>query len=126
VASTNLSPMYQDEYILGAQFQLNDLWTLGIRAISREVKSGMDDACTHQPFLDWAADQGLDHFDIDSVPGCYFINPGSDVIVNADADGDGTVELAHVPASCFGLPKYQRKYHALEITAERYSKGFQF
>ena len=126
VASTNLSPMYQDEFILGAQFQLNDLWTLGVRGISREVKSGMDDACTHQPFLDWAEDEGLTNFDIDSVPSCFFINPGSDVIINADTDGDGDVELAEVPASYFGLPKYQRKYHALEITAERASEKFQF
>ena len=125
VASTNLTPMYQDEYILGAQFQLNDLWTLGVRGIAREMKAGMDDACTRQPFLDWAEDEGLDNFDIDSVPGCFFINPGSDVIINADTDGDGDVELAHVPASYFGLPKYQRQYHALEITAERAGEKFQ-
>lgn len=126
VASTNLSPMYQDEFILGAQFQLNDLWTLGARAISREVKSGMDDACTRQPFLDWAEDNGYEDFDITSVPSCFFINPGKDVIINADIDGNGTIELAEVPASYFGLPKYQRKYHALEITAERFTKDFQF
>ena len=125
VASTNLSPMYQDEFILGAQFQLNDLWTVGVRGISREMKAGMDDACTRQPFLDWAEDEGLDNFDIDSVPGCFFINPGEDVIINADTDGDGDVELAEVPASYFGLPKYQRTYHALELTAERASEKFQ-
>jgi hypothetical protein len=126
VASTNLSPMYQDEFILGAQFQVNDLWTLGVRGISREVKSGMDDACTHQPFLDWAEDEGLTNFDVDSVPSCFFINPGSDVIINADTDGDGDVELAEVPASYFGLPEYRRTYHALEITAERATEKFQF
>ena len=126
VASTNLSPMYQDEFILGAQFQLNDLWTLGVRGIAREMKSGMDDTCAHQPFLDWAEDQGLNDFDISSVPGCFFLNPGSDVIINVDTDGDGDVELAEIPASYFDLPKYQRQYHALEITAERYSEKFQF
>lgn len=124
VASTNLTPMYQDEYILGAQFQLNELWTVGVRGIAREMKAGMDDACTRQPFLDWAEDQGLDNFDIDSVPGCFFINPGSDVIINADTDGDGDVELANVPASYFGLPKYRRTYHALELTAERAGEKF--
>lgn len=126
VASTNLSPMYQDEFILGAQFQVSDFWTLGVRGIAREMKSGMDDACTRQPFLDWAEDKGLNNFDISSVPGCFFINPGSDVIINADTDGDGDVELAEVPASYFGLPKYRRKYQALEVTAERASEKFQF
>ncbi len=124
VASANLSPMYQDEFILGMQMQLNDLWTVGARAINREVKSGMDDACFRQPFIDWADDNGLANFDVDSVPSCYFINPGSDVIVNADTDGDGDVELAHVPASYFGLPEYRRNYHALEVFWERASEKF--
>ena len=126
VASTNLSPMFQDEYILGAQFQLNEAWTLGVRAIAREVKSGMDDACVKQPFIDWAADNGYTDFVSASVPSCYFLNPGSDVILNVDLDGDGTVELAHVPASYFNLPEYRRSYHALELTAERFTEKFQF
>ena len=87
VASTTLSPMYQDEYILGAQMQLSDLWTVGARAISREVKAGMDDACTAQPFADFERDQGLTGFRIASVPGCYLINPGEDVTLNVDTDG---------------------------------------
>lgn len=126
VASTNLSPMHQDEYILGAQLQLNEAWTVGARAISREVKSGMDDTCTRQPFLDWAADQGLSNFDANSVPGCYFINPGSDVILNVDTNGDGVLELASVPAEYFGLPRYRRTYQALEMFWERSSEDFQF
>src|SRR5690606_7351607 len=124
VASANLSPMYQDEYIVGAQMQLNDLWTIGTRLVYRDVKSGMDDTCTLQPFMDWAADQGLDDFDPNSVPGCFFINPGQDVMLNVDTDGDGTVELAHVPASCFGLPEYKRSYPGLEFFWERAGDRF--
>ncbi len=126
VASTNFTPMYQDEYIFGAQVQLNELWNVGMRVISREVKSGMDDACTLQPFVDWAEDNGYENFDPDSVPGCYFINPGSDVSLNVDLDGDGTLEIAQVPAEYFGLPKYRREYAAAELFWERAGEDFQF
>lgn len=125
VASTNLSPMYSDEFILGSQWQLNKQWMVGVRGVHRKVRSGMDDACTLQPFIDWAADQGLDDFDPGSVPHCYFINPGSDVSLNMDTDGDGDVEVATVPASYFGLPEYKRSYSALEFTWERAGEKLQ-
>jgi len=124
VASANLSPMYQDEYILGAQTQLNDLWTVGTRLVRRDVKSGMDDTCMLQPFVDWAEDEGLTNFDPASVPGCYFVNPGQDVQLNVDTDGDGTVELANVPAAYFQLPDYKRSYTALEFFWERAGERF--
>lgn len=125
VATTNLSPMFQDEYILGAQVQLNDNWTAGFRAIRREVKSGMDDTCTTNAWIDWAADNGYDDFDPDSVPSCYIINPGKDVTLNVDLDGDGTVELATLPASYLGLPDYRRTYTAVELFWERTGEKFQ-
>lgn len=119
VASTNLTPMYQDELILGAQVQLNDLWMVGARVTRREVKAGMDDACVRQPFIDWAEDQGFDDFDVSSVPPCFFFNPGEDVSLNLDTNGDGTVELATVPASYFNMPDYRRNYNAIELFWER-------
>lgn len=124
VASTTLSPMYQDEFIFGTQMQLSDLWTVGGRLVVREVKAGMDDACTRQPFADWARDQGLTGFRIASVPGCYLINPGEDVTLNVDTDGDGDVELATVPARYFGFPRYRRNYQALEVFFERAAERF--
>ena len=51
VAATNLSPMYQDEYILGMQKQLNENWNIGLRGINRKVKDGFDDTCAHQPLV---------------------------------------------------------------------------
>ena len=124
VASTTLSPMYQDEIILGTQVQLNENWMLGARLTRREVKSGMDDTCTTNPWIDWANDNGYTNFDPDSVPSCYFLNPGSDVTLNVDLDGDGTVELATLPASYLGLPEYRRNYTALEFFWERTGEKF--
>lgn len=125
VASANLSPMHQDEYILGAQFQLSDMWLVGLRGTYRKVKAGMDDACMLQPFVDWAADNGYTNFDDHSVPGCYIINPGKDVMLNLDVDGDGSLELATVPSRYFGLPEYKRSYTGLEFFWERASEKLQ-
>ena len=126
VAATNLDPMHQDEYILGFQKQLNSNWTLGMRAIKREVKAGMDDACTHNGFNQWAQDQGLttatnfatDGIGIDMAT-CFLINPGKDVSLAMDPDNNGTLEVYTVPASYVGLPEYDRTYSALEFFWER-------
>ena len=58
VAATNLSPMYQDEFILGAQKDLGNNWMVGVRAIYRDIKAGMDDYCGHQPLQRWAEENG--------------------------------------------------------------------
>ena len=127
VAATNLSPMYQDEFILGAQFQISQNWMLGLRGISREVKAGMDDICMHQPIQRWLEENGYpDAWWADSsyvggpAPTCYMINPGEDVRLKVDARGDGNLVEVNVPASYFDLPKFGRKYHALEIFFERF------
>src|SRR4249919_587010 len=124
VAATNLDPMYQDEYILGMQMQLNDKWSLGIRGISRDVKAGMDDSCGHNGFDQWAADNGfVADFSQNGVgidmPTCYIINPGKDVSIALDPTDSGQLQVYTVPNSYLGLPEYQRKYHALEFFWER-------
>lgn len=124
VAATNLDPMYQDEYILGFQHQLGSSWSIGVRAISREVKAGFDDTCSHNGFNQWAADNGFDpDFALDGegidMAGCFLINPGQDVELAMDPDNDGDLEVYNVSASYIGLPKYSRKYNAVELFWER-------
>ena len=127
VAATNLSPMFQDEFILGAQFELPGNWMLGLRGISREIKAGMDDICMHKPLQRWAEENGYDDVWLAAnyiggpSPTCYMINPGNDVSIMVDLYGDGSeVVEADIPASYFGLPEYTRKYHALEIFFEKH------
>lgn len=124
LTATNLDPMYQDEYIVGFQKQVTPNWSLGIRAIHRDVKAGMDDACTHNGFNAWAADNGYDpDFARDGegidMPGCYIINPGKDVSIALDPNNTGDVQVYTVPASYIGLPEYQRTYGAVEFFWER-------
>ncbi|WP_240126550.1 TonB-dependent receptor [Thermomonas alba] len=119
IAVTDLKPMYQDEFILGMQMQLNDAWTVGARAIHRQVKNGMDDYCSHQAFVNWANDNGYTNFDPSSMATCFIVNPGRDIKIALDLNSDGNYTVVTVPNSYLGLPKYQRSYNALELFWER-------
>ena len=123
VVDNELTPMYQDEYILGMQMGLGDKWTLGARGIYRELKSGMDDVCDGSGAQQWAAANGYSADEAqaigDAIGHCFLTNPGKGLSINADLNGDGKLTRVDVPASAMGLPMAKRKYTALEIFAER-------
>ncbi|WP_374383402.1 TonB-dependent receptor domain-containing protein [Thermomonas sp.] len=132
IASQNLKPMYQDEYILGFQKQLTDNFSLGVRAIHRDLKQAIDDTCDYRPLIaagleqGFTADGGIFIEPADKTkpsdmaiynPGfafCHMYNPGEDGIFNVDFNGDGVLEQVTIPADVLG-PKAKRKYTALEI-----------
>ncbi len=118
VAVTDLNPMHQDELILGYQQELEE-WVVGTKLVYREVKDGMDDYCSHQPFIDYATDNGYTDFDYHSMADCFLMNPGRDVSLAMDLENNGNYATTVVPKEYFGLTTYQRKYKALELTAER-------
>lgn len=137
VVDPNLSPMYQDEYILGFQQQLSEKWSGGVRAIYRNLGSGMDDYCGYQRPYDWAVGSGYSPNVLDedgqvvelgeagrianATSACFLMNPGTDLTMNVDLDGggpDGLTQLV-IPNSVLGLPKPTRTYKALEFFFER-------
>lgn len=124
IAATNLSPMHQDEFIVGFQKELGNNWTGGMRAVYRKVKSGMDDHCSVQPYQDWADDNGYTNFDYHSLASCFILNPGEDVGVALDLEDDGNLTEVMIPASYFGLPQYQRSYKAVEFFWEKASENW--
>lgn len=118
VASTNLKPMSQDEYILGGQWQVVKGWDFGMRGIYRKVNDGMDDYCSHLGFERWAADNHYDKFDSSTMAECLMLNPGNDVSLQIDVNNDGQLKQVTVPNSYIGLAKYTRTYKALELTLD--------
>ena len=109
-ATKNLSPMYQDEYILGMQKQLTDNFSLGVRAIHRDLKAAIDDNCDYSTLFEYTEGNG---------PGtkfnyCFLFNPGKDAVILADWDGDGTATEKTIPGSQLSL-KSKRYYTALEF-----------
>lgn len=101
IASQNLKPMYQDEYILGFQAQLTDHISGGVRGMYRDLKQAIDDQCDDRATYQWAIDNGYgasynslnaDH------PFCLLYNPGSDLVHYSDVNGDGVLELVTIGA----------------------------
>lgn len=119
IADTKLSPMNQDELILGFQQALTKDWTFGVKGISRRINSGMDDYCSHIGFENWAKDKGYANFDSSTMAQCILLNPGKDVTLMIDVNNDGKLVESTVPAKYLGLAKYTRTHNALEFTLER-------
>jgi len=125
IASQNLKPMYQDEYILGFQAQLTEHISGGVRGIYRDLKTAIDDQCDDRAVADWAAEnpgwETPGHTDYDPLnpahPFCKLYNPGSDIVAYSDVNADGKLELVTIPAAKAG-PKAKRNYKALEFFAE--------
>ena len=136
IASDNLKPMYQDEYILGFQKRIGDHWSLGLRTVYRDLKRAIDDNCDERAIHAWALANGFvdpdgDPFESpeDSTqaneiafinPGftfCHLYNPGSDGIFNIDINGDGTLEKVTIDADTLG-PRARRTYAAAEFFFE--------
>ncbi|CAN7541382.1 TonB-dependent receptor [Massilia sp. LjRoot122] len=123
VVDPNIKPMYQDEFIIGAQQALANRWTVGVKATYRKLKKVMDDMCNGPGAEQWALANGY-NADQSAVIGhaidsCFLYNPGGDLTANIDLeDGKGLTEVV-IPAASLGFPKPERKYTALEFTFER-------
>ena len=136
IASENLRPMYQDEYILGLQKRMNEHWSLGLRTVYRDLRRAIDDNCDQRAIYGWALANGFvdpdgDPFEApeDSTqpkeiafinPGftfCHLYNPGSEGVFNIDIDGNGTLEKVTIDAATLG-PRARRTYTAAEFFFE--------
>lgn len=131
VASKGLKPYTQDELIIGYQQQIsssidffND-WTVGIKATYRRANKVIDDTCDSRSLYNAAAAAGYDLSNWsdpwtvpEGLPGCWIYNPGSDLKVTLDVDGNGTTEEITVPGSTLG-PKAKRTYKAVTLSADK-------
>lgn len=112
LADRNLDPMKQDEFIFGFETELNEDWNAGIKFTHRELKSHIDDI---------VIDNAIDALGLPN-PGFVYVlaNPGSDVTIPFDTNGDGTLDdIVTFPANLLGYPKAKRTYNAIEFSAEK-------
>lgn len=126
IASTNLDPQYQDEYILGFQKALTDNFSLGARGIFRELKAAIDDNCDYTAVLDangFEYEPGVGFVNADGdvaalpsagFPYCRMFNPGDDAVFVTDLLGDGTLTTNTIPGARLSPPA-KRTYTALEV-----------
>ena len=123
IVDANIEPMYQDEIILGYQMQVFDNWTLGLRGTYRSLETSIEDIAIDAGLQRYAdehsgVDLGLGGFD-------YYVltNPGNDMTVTVDSDGDGDIEEITLTAEQLGYPKAKRQYAAIDFTFNRQWDG---
>jgi hypothetical protein len=125
IATNNLKPMYQDEFILGFQKALNSHINVGARGIFRDLKTAIDDNCDYAAILEsagftaqsdgsWTRGGRTAELPNAGFPYCRMFNPGQDATVLTDFFGDGTLESTTVPGDRLS-PKAKRTYKAVEL-----------
>lgn len=119
IASRNLKPQYQDEAILGFDWQFRKNWVAGIKGTYRKLGTVIDDWCETGYIADKLNASGLGAANY-TIPGCYIINPGrTNVFHVAKADGSGYTDVTMTNADLgFGNLKPIRKYMALDLYLE--------
>ncbi len=133
VASRGLKPYTQDEALLGYQHELSsslawlDAWTISAKATYRRINNVIDDTCDSRSLYNAAVDAGYvlsnwdDEWTVPSgLPGCWIYNPGEDMTLTLDVDGNGTPESITVPGNTLG-PKAKRYYKAFTLGAEKHT-----
>jgi len=120
-----LDPLYQSEWILGYEHTFNDEWTVGVRYISRDLESLIEDVAIDFAVIQWANDNG---YGADPVLSLYtgfhqyvLVNPGSDFRVAAveDFGNDGVVDWVDITSDMLPYPVGKRTYEAVDLTVER-------
>jgi hypothetical protein len=112
VLDTSIEPMYQDEYILGYQFMLNDEWSMDVKAIYRDLAAVIDDVTIDAAII-------ANGWNYDGSNVYVLTNPGTDINTMYDTDGDGTLEAVTLAAEDLNYPEPKRKYTSLQVSFER-------
>lgn len=134
----DIEPMFQDEFILGYQWNFAPKWSVGVRGIYRDLKSTLEDMAVDAGLNRYIAENGVDAttqdcFGDDEDPdggtsdnlyACgfdYYVlgNPGEPISIQVDLDGDGDLEPVELSAEQLGYDKSTRKYKAIELFFER-------
>jgi hypothetical protein len=123
IADTKLSPMSQDEFILGFQKAVAKGWTVGAKYTHRTINNGVDDWCDPTSVGTWMNANGYPDFDSHTMAGCQLINPGRDVTLMMDAKNDGVLVPITIPSKVTGIAEYTRKYDSVELSFDRAFDG---
>ncbi len=129
-ADADLEPMYLDGFNLGYEIVVDDNWVLGVTATYRDLKVSIEDVQVDGfagengwGVLQWCADNNKDCTGFEGVAGqvwnggsARFVNPGKDLTIWEDFNGDGTLTKETIDASYLGYPKAKRKYKAITFS----------
>jgi len=124
----NLLPMYQDEWIIGAEHDFDNGWSMGVRFVHRKLGRMIEDIAIDAGVAEWAAANGYDAEAAaatwDGFHQYVLTNPGGTVTVgtndllNLDGSSAGLVIMELTP-EMLPYPTGNRTYNAVDITFAR-------
>ncbi len=115
----NIKPMYQEEYILGFEHQLTDDWKVGVRATYRDLATSIEDIAIDAGLQRYADENSGVDLELGGFDYYVLTNPGNDMDIWVDADGDGELDHITLTAEQLGYPEAKRQYGSVDFTFER-------
>ncbi|CAL4867134.1 hypothetical protein MMA231_01385 [Asticcacaulis sp. MM231] len=114
----------EDEFILGADLRINDLWTVGVNATYRNLTRISEDTDFTDQINEWLVANGYSTDDYASTNNYYVWNPGSDsVTIRLKQPLAGETEQKVITLTGLTFPKAKREYKALTFNFKRAFDG---
>ncbi len=111
VATTNLKAPIVHQFQLYAQKRLGGDWSGQVDLGYSQLKRVINTTYWSPGIENWAQAHGYPDYVDSGYP--FAFNPGEDVSVMRDFDGDGDLESMTIPADAFGMPKPEHNYYHL-------------
>lgn len=127
LVDSDISPMYQDEWMIAVQHSLTKELSVGVRGTQRSINgTAMDDMIVDHALTAWAQKNGFPNFSAEGYSAYVLGNPGRDLHIYYDFNENGTLESneqATLKAEDLGYPSAVRKYYSVELFAEKIWNG---
>jgi outer membrane receptor protein involved in Fe transport len=120
IRDTSIKPMFQNEFVIGYDMKMSDLWSVGVRGVYRDLGETIEDVAIDAALNEWVA-QNMPGVDFEAHGFDYYVltNPGTDMQVFIDIDGDGTPEEINLTAEELNYPEAERNYYGVDLTFKR-------
>lgn len=114
----------EDEYILGSDYRINDLWSVGFNVTYRNLENVSEDTDFTDEINGWLVDHGYSTSDYTATNNYYVWNPGSSsVTIRLKTPLAGETEQKVITLTGLTYPKAKREYKALTLTFKRAFDG---
>jgi len=129
LTDANIEPMYQEELVLGYEVALDNGWTLGAKAMTRDLIVSIEDVAIDAGVIryynstgtwDEAAAGGTVEEVFTGFHQYVLTNPGNDMRIYIP-EQDEFIDLS---SEILDYPRAKRKYRAFELTAEKMAENW--
>ena len=125
--SQNLTATEQEEFVLGYEYQFNDLWSANVAFVYRDLIKTAEDVAVDIAVIELCQDEGISGCE-DIWTGYHqytIINPGESATITLSdpLPGETEVRTVDLSAQSLGYPSATRTYQSLEFSFDRTFDG---